>query len=348
MRFVSGRESALYTIGTLLAAEYVPTRVRTTVLGTLQAGWAVGFVAAALLAAYLLPRFGWRPLFGCAVVPASSRLRCFGKCPTRRAGSHRGGDPCRARGRWRSRGALDRSSVRRPLALDRDLDRAVRVLRREQLAADIWSRISASIRRAMGWFIASTYAMTVVGKIVCGYLGDVLGRRAVLLAAGLLSAVPAAARRRCARGECAVPLLAFGFLYAAPVRRLFHIPCRAFRPAFARPLSPCQFTTSAASAQRPAASDRPRRRALLDRGWNRPLGVAYALCAWFRASSSPTSSRPRRGADEPTSHDTCATALVDARRVSACITRQTRTITACPTTRSKRASCRDRSGGSPR
>src|SRR4029453_18927504 len=69
-RFVSGFGLAgVYSIGTLLAAEYVPTPIRTTVLGTLQAGWSVGYVVAALLSAYILPRFGWRPLFMCAVLP---------------------------------------------------------------------------------------------------------------------------------------------------------------------------------------------------------------------------------------------------------------------------------------
>src|SRR3954453_4781078 len=75
MRFISGFGlGALYSIGTLLAAEYVPTRIRTTVLGTLQAGWSVGYVAAALLAAYVLPQFGWRPLFACAIVPGVAAL----------------------------------------------------------------------------------------------------------------------------------------------------------------------------------------------------------------------------------------------------------------------------------
>src|SRR5262249_40795569 len=75
MRLLSGFGiGALYSIGTLLAAEYVPTRVRTTVLGTLQAGWSVGYVIAALLAAQVLPRFGWRPLFACAIVPGAAAL----------------------------------------------------------------------------------------------------------------------------------------------------------------------------------------------------------------------------------------------------------------------------------
>src|SRR5580765_1666895 len=75
LRFISGFGiAALYSVGTLLAAEYVPTRIRTSVLGALQAGWSVGYVIAALLSAYLLPRFGWRPLFFCAVLPGLAAL----------------------------------------------------------------------------------------------------------------------------------------------------------------------------------------------------------------------------------------------------------------------------------
>ena len=66
--------AGLCSIGTLLATEYAPTRIRTTVLGVLQAGWSVGYVIAALLAAYLLPRFGWRPLFFCSIVPGVAAL----------------------------------------------------------------------------------------------------------------------------------------------------------------------------------------------------------------------------------------------------------------------------------
>src|SRR6476661_347841 len=75
IRFVSGFGiSGLYSVGTLLGTECAPTRIRTTVLGVLQAGWSVGYVIAALLAAYLLPRLGWRPLFFCSIVPGSVAL----------------------------------------------------------------------------------------------------------------------------------------------------------------------------------------------------------------------------------------------------------------------------------
>jgi AAHS family cis,cis-muconate transporter-like MFS transporter len=57
MRFISGFGlGALYSIGTLLVAEFVPTRVRTTVLGTLQAGWSVGHVDGRSRADGLRPR----------------------------------------------------------------------------------------------------------------------------------------------------------------------------------------------------------------------------------------------------------------------------------------------------
>src|SRR4029453_1580763 len=70
MRFVSGFGlAAVYSIGTLLAAEYVPTAIRTTVLGILQAGWSGGYVIAALLSAYVIPAYGWRALFLCAILP---------------------------------------------------------------------------------------------------------------------------------------------------------------------------------------------------------------------------------------------------------------------------------------
>ena len=56
-----------------LLAEYVPTKRRTTILGTLQAGWSVGYLVATLLAGAILPEYGWRPLF----------LIVFGTCCTR-------------------------------------------------------------------------------------------------------------------------------------------------------------------------------------------------------------------------------------------------------------------------
>lgn len=60
-RFVSSLGlGALYVACNTLMAEYVPTRYRTTVLGTLQAGWSVDYIVATLLAGMAADRFGRR------------------------------------------------------------------------------------------------------------------------------------------------------------------------------------------------------------------------------------------------------------------------------------------------
>ena len=51
-------------------AEYVPTEYRTTVLGTLQAGWTVGYIVATVLAGWIIPEYGWRTLFFIAIIPS--------------------------------------------------------------------------------------------------------------------------------------------------------------------------------------------------------------------------------------------------------------------------------------
>jgi MFS transporter, AAHS family, cis,cis-muconate transporter len=60
---------AQYVACNTLMSEYSPTRIRTTILGTLQAGWSVGYVVATLLAGWILPAYGWRYLFFISVVP---------------------------------------------------------------------------------------------------------------------------------------------------------------------------------------------------------------------------------------------------------------------------------------
>ncbi|MFK4000039.1 MULTISPECIES: MFS transporter [Psychrobacter] len=67
--FASLGLGSLYIASNTLMAEYVPTKYRTTVLGTLQAGWTVGYIVATLLAGWLIPDHGWRMLFYVAAIP---------------------------------------------------------------------------------------------------------------------------------------------------------------------------------------------------------------------------------------------------------------------------------------
>src|SRR5438132_1111795 len=47
-----------------------PARSRGIISGVLQGSWAVGYLAAALVSAAVLPAWGWRGLFALAVLPA--------------------------------------------------------------------------------------------------------------------------------------------------------------------------------------------------------------------------------------------------------------------------------------
>ena len=220
MRFVSGFGiAALYSIGTLLAAEYVPTRIRTTVLGALQAGWSVGYVIAALSSAYILPRFGWRPLFFCAVLPGVVSLLLLRRLP----------DPPS----WSaSRDASPHPASRSGLGIlwGDPLLRTTFIL---------WSLTSIALQfgyyganswlpsylvkdlgvnlQNMGWYVAGTYAMMILGKVLTGYLADVLGRKAMWVASGVLTAVYLPVLIYAATpANVAYLLLIFGLLYGAP------------------------------------------------------------------------------------------------------------------------------------
>jgi AAHS family cis,cis-muconate transporter-like MFS transporter len=69
----------------------------------------------------------------------------------------------------------------------------------------------------MGWYVAATYGMMVVGKIITGYLADIVGRRVMWITAGMLTAIYLPILIYMAT-PTNVPylLLIFGLLYGAP------------------------------------------------------------------------------------------------------------------------------------
>jgi MFS family permease len=56
--------------GAALVSETWPAEHRGKAIGIMQAGWAVGYILAALLAAAVLPTWGWRWLFALGALPA--------------------------------------------------------------------------------------------------------------------------------------------------------------------------------------------------------------------------------------------------------------------------------------
>lgn len=59
-----------WSAGSVLVSETWPAEHRGKAIGFMQAGWAVGYILAAILAAVMLPSFGWRALFLMGIAPA--------------------------------------------------------------------------------------------------------------------------------------------------------------------------------------------------------------------------------------------------------------------------------------
>lgn len=65
---------AEWTAGSVLIAESWPDRRRATAIGLMQSGWAIGYIAAALISAWILPAYGWRVMFLLGTLPALATL----------------------------------------------------------------------------------------------------------------------------------------------------------------------------------------------------------------------------------------------------------------------------------
>jgi MFS family permease len=60
----------VWAAGASLVSETWPSRIRGRVLGFMQSAWAIGFAAAAIVNAFVDPRFGWRAVYFVGVLPA--------------------------------------------------------------------------------------------------------------------------------------------------------------------------------------------------------------------------------------------------------------------------------------
>jgi MFS family permease len=63
-----------WTTGAALVSESWPDRHRGKAVGLMQSAWAIGYGGAALAAAIVLPRFGWRPMFLLGALPSLAVL----------------------------------------------------------------------------------------------------------------------------------------------------------------------------------------------------------------------------------------------------------------------------------
>ncbi len=228
--FASLGLGALYVACNTLMAEYVPTRYRTTVLGTLQAGWSVGYIVATLLAGWILPNHGWRWLFYVAIIPVILAVLMQRLVPEPQAWIKAQAE----RAREKAEG-IKQVATKKPDGMFKLIfsdPKASRMFILWALTAGFlqfgyygvnnWmpSYLEGELGmnfKSMTSYMVGTYAAMIFGKILAGWAADRLGRRAVFAVGALGTAIflPVIVLFQ-SPDNILWLLIVFGFLYGIP------------------------------------------------------------------------------------------------------------------------------------
>ncbi|QJI30102.1 MFS transporter [Pseudomonas sp. ADAK18] len=228
--FASLGLGALYVACNTLMAEYVPTRYRTTVLGTLQAGWSVGYIVATLLAGWILPNHGWRWLFYVAIIPVILAVLMQRLVPEPQAWIKAQAE----RAREKAEG-IKQVTTKKPDGMFKLIfsdPKASRMFILWALTAGFlqfgyygvnnWmpSYLEGELGmnfKSMTSYMVGTYAAMIFGKILAGWAADRLGRRSVFAVGALGTAIflPIIVLFQSPENILWL-LIVFGFLYGIP------------------------------------------------------------------------------------------------------------------------------------
>ncbi|ACQ95632.1 major facilitator transporter [Burkholderia pseudomallei MSHR338] len=229
-RFISALGlGAQYVVCNTLMAEYVPTERRTTVLGTLQAGWSVGYVVATLLAGWILPAYGWRWLFYIAIAPVVLAVLMQRFVP----------EPAV----WlQARQARSKPNVKGEALKPSDEPSVLTTIFRRpehRRMFVLWSLTAGFLQfgyygvnnwlptylekdlglkfSTMTGFMVGSYVAMILGKVIAGWLADRFGRRLVFAfgALGAAAFLPVIVFHH-STDNIVWLLVAFGFVYGIP------------------------------------------------------------------------------------------------------------------------------------
>jgi MFS transporter, SHS family, lactate transporter len=165
-------------VGASLAMEAAPVRWRGILSGILQSGYSIGYLLAALAARFLLPAWGWRPMFWIGALPALLALYIRTKVPESEA--------------WKQHRAATTGQVLRTVAHEWKRFLYLVVLMTFMMfmshgTQDLYPDFLHEVHRfsaALVANIAIVYNLgAVVGAIIFGHLSQVAGRRKSMLAA---------------------------------------------------------------------------------------------------------------------------------------------------------------------
>lgn len=216
---------SLYIVCNTLMAEYVPTKYRTTVLGTLQAGWSVGYVVASLLAGWIIPNFGWRWLFYIAIIPSFLAILMYIFIPEPTAWVE-----AKKRTKKSPQENLDKENPYKTIFSEKNT-RTIFIL---------WTMTAGFLQfgyygvnnwmpnylqkelgmqfRSMTFFLVGSYIAMIFGKILAGMAADFFGRRVTYAFGAIATAVSLPLIVIYHTPENILYLLIlFGFLYGIPL-----------------------------------------------------------------------------------------------------------------------------------
>jgi SHS family lactate transporter-like MFS transporter len=172
-------------VGASLAMEAAPPRWRGILSGMLQSGYPIGNLLAAMAARFVLPAWGWRPMFWLGALPALLALYIRTKVPESEA--------------WKQHRAGSMREVLRTVASQWKRFAYLVVLMTFMMflshgTQDLYPDFLKEVHRLHPSLVANIAMMytagAVVGAIIFGHLSQVLGRRkGMMCALGLSLAI---------------------------------------------------------------------------------------------------------------------------------------------------------------
>ena len=165
-------------VGASLTMEAAPVRWRGILSGILQSGYSIGYLLAALAARFLLPAWGWRPMFWIGALPALLALYIRTKVPESEA--------------WKQNRAATMGEVLRTVMLDWKRFLYLVVLMTFMMfmshgTQDLYPDFLKEVHRLSARVVANIAIVynvgAVIGAIIFGHLSQVAGRRKSMIAA---------------------------------------------------------------------------------------------------------------------------------------------------------------------
>src|SRR5437899_11318302 len=165
-------------VGASLAMEAAPPKLRGILSGILQSGYSIGYLRAAIAARFLLPMWGWRPMFWIGALPALLALYIRTKVPESEA--------------WKQHRAASTAQVLRIVVGEWKCFAYLVVLMTFMMflshgSQDLYPDFLQEVHKATAAMRANMAILynigAVIGAIIFGQLSQAVGRRKGMMAA---------------------------------------------------------------------------------------------------------------------------------------------------------------------